>query len=205
LKGSLAVVDYRAGNLRSVETAIKYLGVEFAVAERPEELSGAERLIVPGVGEARAAMEELSRSGLGEAITEFWRSGRPLLGICLGAQIVLERSEESDTACLGFIPGEARRFRRQPGLKVPHMGWNRVFRKRTHPVLDGIADGSYFYFVHSYYPELPDEEAVIAECEYGVRFAAVLGLDNLVACQFHPEKSGRLGLALLNSFLGWKP
>jgi glutamine amidotransferase len=201
----LVVVDYRAGNLRSVETALKALGAAFTVSGDPKTVRAADRLIVPGVGEARSAMEELSDSGLEEAVLEHWRRGKPLLGICLGCQIIFEKSEERTTVCLAMLPGEVRRFRPRGRLKVPHMGWNQILLKRRHPVLAGIADGAYFYFLHSYYPVPRDAEAVVAECEYGHRFAAVVARDNLIACQFHPEKSGPSGLRMLENFLSWRP
>jgi glutamine amidotransferase len=204
----VAVIDYQAGNLRSVETALRHLGAEFQVTARAEVALRAGRLLVPGVGEARAAMEVLDRAGLGEAVREFVASGRPALGICLGAQVIFERSEERDTPCLGILPGEVRRFPsslRQAGLKVPHMGWNRVFARAAHPLLAGVPDGSWFYFVHSYYPRPADPALVLAESEYGLRFAAGVGRGNLAAFQFHPEKSGSPGLRLLANFLEWRP
>jgi glutamine amidotransferase len=204
----VAVIDYQAGNLRSVETALRHLGAEFRITAHPEEALRAERLLVPGVGEARAAMEVLDPAGLGQAVREFVGSGRPTLGICLGAQVIFERSEERDTPCLGIFPGRVRRFPpslREAGLKVPHMGWNRVWRRRAHPLLAGVPDGSYFYFVHSFYPQPADPRLVLAECEYGLRFAAGVERGNLAAFQFHPEKSGTPGLRLLANFLSWEP
>jgi glutamine amidotransferase len=204
----VAVVDYGAGNLRSVEIALRHLGADFASTRRPEELGRAPRLIVPGVGEARAAMEALEAGGLDGAIREFVASGRPVLGICLGAQIIFQRSEERDTPCLGLLPGTVRRFPaglKAAGLKVPHMGWNRVFKRDAHPLLAGIPDGSFFYFVHSYYSDPADPALVLATCDYGLRFAAGVGRGNLAAFQFHPEKSGPSGLRLLANFLAWVP
>jgi len=204
----LAVIDYQAGNLRSVETALRHLGADFAITDRPEEALRAERLIVPGVGEARAAMEVLEPGGLAEAVREFVASGRPTLGICLGAQVIFERSEERGTPCLGIFPGVVRRFPASlpaSGLKVPHMGWNRVFARRPHPLLAGIPEGSFFYFVHSFYPDPGEKELVLAECDYGLRFAAGVGRGNLAAFQFHPEKSGAPGLRLLANFVAWEP
>ncbi|MEE8589782.1 MAG: imidazole glycerol phosphate synthase subunit HisH, partial [Spirochaetia bacterium] len=166
----LIVVDYGSGNLRSVETALRFLGAEFRISDSPEEVLAARRLIVPGVGEARAAMEELSASGLGQAIEAFWRGGRPLLGICLGCQIIFDLSEERGTACLGLLPGRVERFSSERGRKVPHMGWNRVYQARSHPLFAGLADGAFFYFIHSYYPIPKDERVVIGECEYGLHF-----------------------------------
>ena len=203
-----AVIDYRAGNLRSVETALRHLGADFRITERPEEALRADRLIVPGVGEARAAMEVLEPGGLAAAVREFVASGRPTLGICLGAQVIFQRSEERDTLCLGILPGVVRRFPASlpaSGLKVPHMGWNRVFARSAHPLLAGVPEGSFFYFVHSYYPDPGEPELVLAECEYGLRFAAGVGRGNLAAFQFHPEKSGAPGLRLLANFLAWEP
>lgn len=204
MSAELVVVDYRAGNLRSVETALRYLGASFRISDRPEEVAGARRLIVPGVGEARTAMEELGRGGLDQAITEVWRAGRPLLGICLGCQIIFDRSRERSTRCLGFLEGTVERFTATADRKVPHMGWNRVFQSRGHPLFSGIEDGAFFYFVHSYYPLPADQRVVIGECEYGLRFAASVARDNLAACQFHPEKSGQKGLRLLRNFIDWQ-
>ena len=204
----VAVIDYQAGNLRSVQTALRRVGADFFITQRPEEARRADRLLFPGVGEARAAMQVLASAGLGEAVREFAASGRPLLGICLGAQVIFERSEERDTPCLGILPGAVRRFPpglRAAGLKVPHMGWNRVFARGAHPLLAGVPDGSFFYFVHSFYPQPADPGLVLAECEYGLRFAAGVGRGNLAAFQFHPEKSGAPGLRLLANFLGWEP
>lgn len=205
MRAPLIVVDYGSGNLRSVETALCFLGAEFRISGSPEEVLSARRLIVPGVGEARAAMDELSASGLGQAIEAFWHAGYPLLGICLGCQIIFDLSEERSTACLGLLPGRVERFSSEQGRKVPHMGWNQVYQSRPHPLFTGLADGAFFYFVHSYYPAPKDERVVIGECEYGLRFAAAVARDNLVACQFHPEKSGGNGLSLLKNFLCWDP
>ncbi len=198
----IAVVDYGAGNLRSVERALAHVGAAFFTTDRPEDLARADRLVFPGVGEARAAMEVLAARGLGEAVVEFARSGRPLLGICIGAQVVLERSEERDTPCLGLIAGTAVRFRTSPELKVPHIGWNQVRQVRPHAVFAGIPDGACFYYVHSYYPQVADSGLVIGETDYGGPFAGAFARDNIVAVQFHPEKSGSHGLRLLANFAG---
>jgi glutamine amidotransferase len=146
-------------------------------------------------------MEVLEARGLDEAIVAFARSGRPLLGICIGAQVVLDASEERSTRCLGLVAGRAVRFRAASGLKVPHIGWNQVRLASPHPVFAGIPDGAFFYFVHSYYPELADDDGVtIGETDYGVKFTSAFAKDNIVAVQFHPEKSGRHGLRLLANF-----
>lgn len=200
----IGVIDYGAGNLRSVETALRHLGAEFFVTPVPENLDRAGRLIFPGVGEAASAMKVLKSTGLGDAISRFFESGKPLLGICLGCQIVLEKSEERNTTCLGLVPGEVKKFPGGMGLKIPHMGWNTVTPTDDHPLWKGIHRGSSFYFVHSYYPENVGGDFVMAETEYGLSFSSAIRRDNLVATQFHPEKSGEVGLKLLSNFLDWK-
>ncbi len=196
----IGVVDYGAGNLPSVERALASIGAEFFTTARPEELARADRLVFPGVGEARAAMDVLEARGLDEAIIAFARSGRPLLGICIGAQVVLDASEERSTRCLGLVAGRAVRFRTTADLKVPHIGWNQVRQTAAHAVFAGIPDGACFYFVHSYYPEVADGRLTIGETDYGAAFTSAFARENLVAVQFHPEKSGRHGLRLLANF-----
>lgn len=204
--GPVVVVDYEAGNLHSVETALRHLGAEYRVVRDPAGVASAARVIFPGVGEARASITVLAKTGLDRAIADFARSGRPLLGICIGCQIIFEHSEERDTRCLGLLPGRVRRFRfEERTLKVPHMGWNTVRFRGTHPLFRGIPDGSFFYFVHSYYPEPARPEDVAAETEYGLSFASIVARDNLAAVQFHAEKSGGPGLQLLANFLEWRP
>ena len=197
----IAIVNYEAGNLRSVETALRKLAFEFEVVSRPEELLRADKVLFPGVGDAGAVMRVLERTGLAEALREYYRSGRPMLGICIGAQVVLERSEESEATCLGLVPGLARRLPGGAGLKVPHMGWNQVHFREGHRLFAGIPQDTSFYFVHSYYPEPAESEAVLCETEYGIRFVSALERENLTAVQFHPEKSGEFGLRLLANFL----
>jgi imidazole glycerol-phosphate synthase subunit HisH len=203
----VVVLDYGAGNLRSVVNALRHLGCRHSVSADPEEAARADRVVFPGVGGADAAMRELRRTGLDGALLEVYRSGRPLLGICLGSQIAFERSEEGDTACLGMLPG---RVRLLPGrdasasrLKVPHMGWNAVRQLRAHPVFAGVPDGMPFYFVHSYYIEPAEPSVILATAEYGMSLPAVVGCRSFVATQFHLEKSGEPGLAMLASFLRW--
>ena len=199
------VLNYEAGNLKSVETALSWLNCDFLVSGDPETVVCAERLIVPGVGEAGAAMSVLKNSGLADAVRTVFLSGKPMLGICLGCQLIFEHSEERNTSCLGLLPGRVLRFPHKQGLKVPHMGWNILIKKSRHPVLEGIEEGSYFYFVHSYYPAPDESDLVLAQSEYGLLFTAAVARDNLVAFQFHPEKSGSAGLRLLSNFLQWRP
>jgi imidazole glycerol-phosphate synthase subunit HisH len=199
----LAVVDYGAGNLKSVQNALVHLGADHVVTSDPAQLDRADSMIFPGVGEAGSAMSVLRRTGLDAAIRRFVASGRKALGICIGCQVVFERSEEGDTECLGILAGTVRRFPRAPGLKVPHMGWNQVRFVVPHPVFEGTAQDSSFYFVHSYYPAPAEPGLVAAECEYGITFPAAVAAGSLVAFQFHLEKSGPAGLALLSRFLDW--
>jgi glutamine amidotransferase len=200
----LAVLDYGAGNLKSVQNALLHLGAGFFVTSDPKELAKASGMIFPGVGAAGSAMAELARTGLDEAIRFFYRSGRKMLGICIGCQVIFDRSEESDTRCLGLLPGTVRRFPRVEGLKIPHMGWNTVHFSSGHPVLRGIAPDPAFYFVHSYYPAPAEDGDACGWTEYGVTFPSAVARGNLIAFQFHLEKSGAIGLRLLANFLEWR-
>jgi glutamine amidotransferase len=198
------IVDYEAGNLTSVRRALDHLSIPCRLTSDPEDLRNADRIVLPGVGHAKSAMANLRLRGLDEALREAFVRGTPILGICLGAQIVLSRSEEGDTPCLDLVRGACKRFRlSDPALKIPHMGWNQVKVTREHPVLGCLPAGAELYFVHSYYPEPTSSDKVLATCDYGTSFAAALGDKNLVATQFHPEKSGKLGLRLLESFARW--
>jgi glutamine amidotransferase len=203
-RGGLAVVDYGAGNLKSVQNALSHLGADFFVTSDPQELSRASGMVFPGVGEAAAAMSELRRTGLDEGIRSFFRSGRKILGICIGCQIVLERSEESNAECLGLLGGTVRRFVQKPGWKVPHMGWNQVEFDGDHPVIRGYPPDRSFYFVHSYYPEPSRRRDVCGWTRYVTRFPSAIARGNYIAFQFHLEKSGEAGLELLSRFLAWK-
>ena len=204
----VVIVDYRAGNLTSVELAVRHVGGQPIVTGDPDRVRKASRLIFPGVGAAPAAMAILQEQGLAGALREAKAAGCPILGICLGAQVVLASSEEGGVACLGLLPGTARRLKAQssagPRLKIPHMGWNAVEVARPHPVMQGIEDGAEFYFVHGYYPEPDDPQAVLGRTQYGSLFTSAIASGSLVAVQFHPEKSGRVGLKLLANFLAWK-
>ncbi len=207
----IAIVDYRAGNLTSVARALSFLGFACRVTHDPGLLHEAERILIPGVGAAGAAMESLRAAGLDRALERAFAAGTPLLGICLGCQIVLGGSEENDARGLGFIPGRARAFpaglRGPDGLrlKIPHMGWNTLHLRRRHPVFAGLEEEDFFYFVHGYYPLPEDPACVVAETEHGIRFPSAIASGSLVAVQFHPEKSGRPGLRLLENFCRWNP
>jgi glutamine amidotransferase len=200
----ILIVDYKAGNLTSVKRALDYLDIPCRVVSTEEELRSAERIIFPGVGHAAAAMETLKERGLDIALREAFKRGTPILGICVGAQIVLSHSEEGDTPCLDLIAGNCPRFQlADKSLKIPHMGWNEVVVTQPHYVLKDVEKGDEFYFVHSYYPRPSDTSHVFAACEYEVTFPAAIGHKNLFATQFHPEKSGRIGLTLLRNFSRW--
>jgi len=198
----IVIVDYGAGNLRSVERAVAQCDHESAITSDPAAVEAADVVIVPGVGAAADTMRNLHERALVEPIRSFVASGRPYLGICMGLQALLTVSEEGgEHPCLDIIPGRVLRL--PDGQKVPHMGWNQVRRRRAHVFFDGIPDDAYFYFVHSYYPVPDDGESVIGETDYGVTFASALARDNVVATQFHPEKSGDAGLRFYRNFLGW--
>ncbi len=197
---TVLIVDYGAGNLRSVARAVAHQGYEPVVSCEARAIEKAKALILPGVGAAADTMRNLQQGGLVEPIREYIRNGRPFLGVCMGQQALLSVSEEGgEHACLGVIPGRVRRL--PGGLKVPHMGWNQVRQVGEHPAFDGIEDGAFFYFLHSYYPDPEDRTCVIGETDYGVTFASVLARDNVVATQFHPEKSGSSGLRFYANFL----
>ena len=196
----LVIVDYGAGNLHSVAKAVANQGVSPLVTSSPRHLDNADAVIVPGVGAAADTMANLRKHKLIEPIREYIDSGRPFLGVCMGQQALFDVSEEGgEHECLGVLPGRVVRL--PDGLKVPHMGWNRVYITREHPIFEGIDDGSYFYFVHSYFPRPDDPAVVVGETDYGIRFASVVARGNVVATQFHPEKSGENGLKLYGNFL----
>jgi glutamine amidotransferase len=202
----ITIVDYKAGNLTSVRLAFEHLGAEVEIADRPEPILAATRVVFPGVGAACASMDNLRRLGILDPLREVVRRGTPFLGICIGCQLLLGSSEEDGgTPCLGLVPGEVRRFRpSDPMCKIPQIGWNGVAIRRTHPLLAGIESESEFYFVHSYYPAPADPSHIVGETDYAdVRFASILARDNLFATQFHPEKSGRIGLTILRNFCTW--
>ncbi|MBR9986052.1 MAG: imidazole glycerol phosphate synthase subunit HisH [Desulfosarcina sp.] len=195
---TIKIIHYKAGNIASVKNAFARLGITLEGVSSPEEIRNADKLIFPGVGHARPAMELLKTSGMADAIQGF--TG-PVLGICLGMQLMASMSEEGDTVGLNLFPEKIRRFRpgeNMKGLKVPHMGWNDVFRTRG-ALFEGIPEGSYFYFVHSYYME--ESPSAIALCNYGTPFSAATERKNFYGVQFHPEKSGEAGMTLLKNFI----
>jgi glutamine amidotransferase len=200
----IAIIDYSAGNLTSVKRALDHLGIPAVITPDPKIIGAADRIIFPGVGHAAAAMIVLKERGLDKVLSQAFDAGTPILGICLGTQIILSRSEEGDTVCLGLIEGIVPKFSlSDPALKVPHMGWDSIVLKTAHPVLRGIKSDDEFYFVHSYYPAPARTGAVIATCEYEIEFAAIIGGRNLIGTQFHPEKSGPAGLSILVNFSQW--
>jgi glutamine amidotransferase len=199
----IIIIDYQAGNLTSVVRSLKALGVEGTVTQDPAVVAQATRVIFPGVGAAGKAMATLQELGLDQALRQSFHRGIPILGICLGAQIILERSEENHATCLGLLPGHTRTLPRGEGLKIPHMGWNRVRFLRAHPVFKGLPEGAEYYFVHSYYPAPARTTMLLGVTDHGLEFPSAIGWRNLVATQFHPEKSGRFGLQILENFLAW--
>ncbi len=191
----IAIVDYKMGNLRSVENALKRLGAEFCVTSDADVIRSADRVLLPGVGNAAEAMENLRAAGLVDVIRSL---RRPVLGICVGMQVMCRHSEEGDVDCLGIFDARVRRFSPAPDVKVPHMGWNQIGNLET-KLFKGLESGSYVYFVHSYYPELcPD---TIATSSHGVMFSAALKYENFYGTQFHPEKSGDVGERIIENFL----
>ncbi|MGC1377848.1 MAG: imidazole glycerol phosphate synthase subunit HisH [Anaerolineales bacterium] len=200
----ITIVDYKAGNLTSVKRALDHLGIPSQVSADPQVVRNAERVIFPGVGAAGSAMNTLKERGLDAALKECFAKGTPILGICIGCQIILTHSEEDDADCLDLLPGACVRFRvSDPTLKIPHMGWNAVSVLRPHPLLGHLRPGDEFYFVHSYYPKPADPTQVYAVSDHGGPFPAAIGRDNLFAVQFHVEKSGPVGLKVLENFAAW--
>ncbi len=197
---NVVIVDYGAGNLRSVARAVAHVGHEPVVTSDPADVASADALILPGVGAAADTMRNLREHDMVEPVREYIASGRPFFGVCMGQQALLSVSEEGgEHECLGIIPGRVKKL--PGGQKVPHMGWNQVRQTRPHAIFEGIPDESYFYFVHSYYPAPDDPAVVIGDTEYGMRFASVLARGSIVATQFHPEKSGEMGLRMYRNFL----
>jgi glutamine amidotransferase len=202
----IAIIDYNAGNLTSVRLALEAIDAPCEITSDPARILAAERVIFPGVGAAAEAMRNLRERELLDPLRDVVATGKPFLGICLGTQVILEFSEEDGgTPCIGIVPGTVKRFTpSDPMCKIPQMGWNAVDFRKPHPLLEGIENGSEFYFVHSYYCAPSDPAYIVGETDYAdAVFASVVGRDNLFATQFHPERSGRIGLKLLKNFSRW--
>ena len=198
----IAIIDYDAGNMKSVEKALDYLGAEYIVTRNEEELRLADKLILPGVGAFGDAMQKLNSYGLADVIKELVGAGKPILGICLGLQLMFEESEESPgVKGLSLMPGSIVRFDDSFGLKIPQIGWNSLDFPKKSRLFEGIEEGSYVYFVHSYYLKAKDESIVAATCEYGNHVHAAVESGNVFACQFHPEKSSDVGLHILRNYI----
>ena len=203
----IGIIDYNAGNIKSVEMALDSMNIPYVLGKKPEDLKGTDRLIFPGVGDAAYAMSQLKQTGFDSFLKDQAQAKTPIMGICLGSQIIFEHSEEGDTDCLGLVPGKITHFKNiferegipTDGLKIPHMGWNDVHCKED-PVFNNINEGTAFYFVHSYVIEPAHWNDVRAFCEYGIKVPAVIRHGSIIACQFHPEKSGEPGLRLLKNF-----
>jgi glutamine amidotransferase len=204
MNGPIVVIDYDAGNLRSVARALAHVGAEPVVSADAADIDRAVGVVLPGVGAASDTMNKLASRNLVGPLRDYIAAGRPFLGVCMGLQALFDYSEEGGgQECMGVFPGEIRRFVPGDGRKVPHMGWNTVAWTREHPVIEGIADGSAFYFLHGFYPDVADDTLALGRTEYGVDFASVVARGNVVATQFHPEKSSDSGLKLYENFVRW--
>lgn len=205
----IGIIDYNAGNIKSVERALAFLKAPFVLSKNPKDLEKCDKLIFPGVGEAKYAMEQLKLSGFDSFLRDSVQAGKSLIGICLGSQIIFEHSEEGDVDCLGLLPGTIRHFSSiwkdegiEPNLKVPHMGWNNLsYINGSSPLFDGVDAKSDFYFVHSYVIQPSDSSIIKAYADYGCRVPACVLKGNITAFQFHPEKSGKAGLKILENFV----
>ncbi len=195
----VVIIDYESGNLRSVARAVEKAGVTPTVTSNAAALDTADGVILPGVGSGPAAMDALQSRDLVQPLLDYIASGRPFLGVCLGLQLLLDATDEGGADCLGVAPGRVRRL--PDGRKVPHMGWNTVEFQRPHPLWEGIPQGSHFYFVHSYYADPAARENIAGLTEYGVPFCSIYARENVVATQFHPEKSGENGLRIYANFI----
>jgi len=202
----ISIVDYKAGNLTSVKRALDFLGIESVITPDADVIRKSRRIIFPGVGNAQSALPVLQERGIDKALREAYVLGAPILGICLGTQVILSHSDEGDTECLGLIKGTVLKFSlKDRGLKIPHMGWNDISIRQQHYLLKDLSPDTQLYFVHSYYPKPDDPSMVIATCRYEIEFPCAIGRHNLFATQFHPEKSGRAGLSILRNFATWEP
>ena len=200
----VVIIDYDAGNVTSVKRALDYLDVSSEISRDRKKILNAERIIIPGVGHAESAMNVMKKHNIDQSLHEAFNKTIPILGICLGSQIILSHSDEADTKCLDFIRGNCLKFNiSNPDLKIPHMGWNTINIKKQHFLFNGIKENSEVYFVHSYYPQPDDSDSVYAISDYEIQFPAAIGFKNLFATQFHPEKSGPIGLQILKNFTKW--
>lgn len=200
----ITIVDYNAGNLRSVKRACDAVGIESRVSSDADEIANAARVIFPGIGHAKTTMDTLVARGLDSALTAARSAGAPILGICVGAQLLLDGSDEGPASGFGWIPGQTRLLEpKDDNLKVPHIGWNDVCVAQPHPLLEDLREGDAAYFVHGYFMAPTDKRHIFATSEYGENFCCAIGRDNVFATQFHPEKSGRLGLSILKRFATW--
>lgn len=198
----VAIIDYGAGNILSVQKALNYIGCDNKVTSDAAEILAADGAILPGVGSFGDAMDNMIVRGLADAVKKFASSGKPFLGICLGLQVLFERSQESDgVKGLSILSGEVRRFPGHMGLKIPHIGWNSIEYNRECPIFKGIGQNPYVYFVHSYYLNANDQNVVAAKSDYGIKFHSAVWNGNVFATQFHPEKSGSVGLQILRNFV----
>jgi len=202
----ISIVDYGMGNLRSVQKALARVApeAEVSITSDPKAIRAADRVVFPGQGAMPDCMRAFGESGLGEVVAEAAR-GKPFLGLCIGQQMLFERSEEGDTPGLAILPGRVRALEPRPGLKIPHMGWNEVWQVAPHALWKGIADGSRFYFVHSFYCDPAGDAVAAASTRYPNAFTSAIARDNIFATQFHPEKSSVAGLTLLSNFANWDP
>jgi len=198
-KPLISVLDYQAGNIKSVENALEHSGARVIVTSDPHVINESDAIVFPGQGSCVSSMDNIKSKGLDVVIKDSICSGKPFLGICLGLQLLLEKSEEGNTDCLDIVRGEVKRF--DQGLKIPHMGWNSVSFTIDHPVFFGIPNRSYFYFVHSYYADPYDASIISSATDYGINFCSSIAYDNVIAVQFHPEKSGDIGLKLYKNFV----
>ncbi len=197
----IAIIDYGAGNLQSVKKALDFIGTENIITDDPEKIKSADKVLLPGVGSFGDAMDSMAKSGLVETVKECALSGKPFLGICLGLQLLFEESEESPgVKGLGIFKGKIKKFSPDMGLKIPHIGWNSLSIKQNDTLFKDIPENSYVYFVHSYYLHAEDENDIATVTNYGIDFHSAVGKGNIFATQFHPEKSGDVGLQILRNF-----
>ena len=197
----IAIIDYNAGNLTSVAHAVNFLGYRCQITANPQKILASQKIIFPGVGAAKSTMDTLHETGLSQVLLEFYESEKLMLGICIGIQILFDYSEEEDTDCLGVLSGQVKKFKATPTINVPQIGWNQVQQTHNHWIFNNVPNSGYFYFVNSYYAIPEDPEIIIGRTHYGVEFCSAIAHKNLIATQFHLEKSGRIGLKMLNNFL----